>query len=212
MKKPVFNDTFRKELHDLLIWRRDVRRFRTDPVKEEILTDCLEMACRGPSVGNSQPWRFVRVQSPAKKEDLIRAFEVENEKALAEFDGEDAALYARLKLAGLREAPVQISVFANVETAVGKGLGSRTMPEAKMYSVVSAVQILWLMLRSYDVGLGWVSILPPDRMAELLEVDASWVFIGHLCIGYPEEQTDTPELVREGWQERLPMEKFLLER
>ncbi|WP_417320137.1 5,6-dimethylbenzimidazole synthase [Emcibacter sp.] len=212
MKTPVFNKEFRDRLHDLLVWRRDVRRFRTDPVDEELLSDCLQMACRGPSVGNSQPWRFVRVTSPDTKDELIRAFEAENEKALADYEGEDAALYARLKLAGLREAPVQISVFANVETAIGKGLGSRTMPEAKMYSVVSAVQILWLMLRSYDVGLGWVSILPPDRMASLLEVDSSWVFIGHLCIGYPEEQTDTPELVKEGWQDRLPMEKFLLER
>ncbi|MFC7048752.1 5,6-dimethylbenzimidazole synthase [Emcibacter nanhaiensis] len=212
METPVFNKEFREKLHDLLVWRRDVRRFRTAPVAEDIILDCLQMACRGPSVGNSQPWRFVRVKSAEKKDQLIRAFEIENEKALGEYEGEDAALYARLKLAGLREAPVQISVFANVATAVGKGLGSRTMPEAKMYSVVSAIQILWLMLRSYDVGLGWVSILPPDKMAELLEVDESWVFIGHLCIGYPEEQTDTPELVKEGWQERLPMEKFLLER
>ncbi|MBL4612586.1 MAG: 5,6-dimethylbenzimidazole synthase [Emcibacter sp.] len=212
MISPIFNDNFRKKFHELLTWRRDVRRFRTDPVDETILDDCLQMACQGPSVGNSQPWRFVRIQNSERRDKLTDYFKAENKKALSDFDGEEAALYARLKLSGLQEAPVQISVFADINTDIGKGLGSKTMPETKIYSVIAAIQILWLALRSHDIGLGWVSILPPEKMAGLLDVDTNWVFVGHLCIGHPEEQADTPELVKEGWQERLPMDRFLLQR
>ncbi|MBL4801503.1 MAG: 5,6-dimethylbenzimidazole synthase [Emcibacter sp.] len=209
---PTFDENFREHFHDLLVWRRDVREFRPDPVKDDILDGCLQLACQGPSVGNSQPWRFVHIRDQDRLNKLAHYFKDENQKALSDYDGEDAAKYARLKLSGLREAPVQISVFADTNTTAGKGLGSRTMTETKVYSVISAIQILWLSLRSHNIGLGWVSILPPDKMAGLMDVDENWVFVGHLCIGYPVEQTDIPDLVKKNWQKRLPMDRFLLQR
>ena len=212
MSTPEFNPDFRDTLNDLLAWRRDVRHFKTDPVDRDIVMDCLKTVSIGPSVGNSQPWRFVLVDDHDRRQKLAELFETTTAAALSDFAGDSAKLYATLKLAGLREAPVQLSVFADVQTNVGRGLGSRTMPETKAYSVVGAVHTLWILLRAHGIGMGWVSILPPDAMANLMEVDPTHKFIGHLCIGYPQEQTLTPELVKAGWQNRLPFEDFIIKR
>ncbi len=127
-------------------------------------------------------------------------------------DPDRAALYARLKLAGLDDAPVQIAVFSDRGTAQGAGLGRLTMPETLDYSVVTAVHTLWLAARAEGLGLGWVSILDPARMAEILEVPETWVFIGHLCIGYPVQEDDTPVLEREGWEHRHAPEGVVIRR
>ena len=113
-----------------------------------------------------------------------------------------AALYARLKLAGLDDAPCQIAVFADRSTAQGAGLGRLTMPETLDYSVVNAIHTLWLAARAEGIGVGWVSILDPKRIAAILDVPADWIFIGHLCVGYPQASDDRPALERAGWERR----------
>ena len=70
------------------------------------------------------------------------------------------------------------------------------------YSVAIAIHTLWLVARAEGIGVGWVSILDPGRMAEILEVPKDWTFIGHLCIGYPEEEHDIPALQRADWERR----------
>ncbi len=193
-------------------WRRDVRRFRRDQLPWADVEECLRIACQGPSAGNSQPWRFVRVEDPVRRRALRQEFASANARALAGYEGERALLYASLKLSGLDDAPLQISVLSDSHTAAGGGLGSNTMPEVKAYSVVAAIQLLWLLLRSRGIGLGWVSIFDPSEAKRILDVASDWTFIGHLCIGYPEDETETPELVSAGWQERLPFEEMVLER
>ena len=66
--KPMdFDDAFRARLRDLLVWRRDVRRFRRDPLPRGTLERLIQLACLAPSVGLSQPWRFVIVDDPAHR-------------------------------------------------------------------------------------------------------------------------------------------------
>ena len=207
-----FDDSFRDDLRALLRWRRDVRRFRRDPLPEGVLDRLLATACLAPSVGLSQPWRFVIVDDPARRAALRSLFARCNAEATSDYAGGRAELYAALKLAGLDDAPVQLSVFADRETAVGHGLGRRTMPEMVDYSVVTAIHTLWLAARAEGIGLGWVSILDPSAMAGLLDVPSHWRFIGHLCIGYPEQETETPELERLDWECRQPEELSIVRR
>ena len=207
-----FDDSFRDDLRALLRWRRDVRRFRRDPLPEGVLDRLLATACLAPSVGLSQPWRFVIVDDPARRAALRSLFARCNAEAASDYAGGRAELYAALKLAGLEDAPVQLSVFADRETAVGHGLGRRTMPEMVDYSVVTAIHTLWLAARAEGIGLGWVSILDPSAMAGLLDVPPHWRFIGHLCIGYPEQETETPELERLDWECRRPEELSIVRR
>ena len=199
---PEFDESFRKRLLDLLAWRRDVRRFKREPLPPGTIERLIDIACLAPSVGLSQPWRFILIEEPVRRAAIRQCFEACNREALQAQDPDRAALYARLKLAGLDDAPCQLSVFADRSTAQGGGLGRLTMPETLDYSAAIAIHTLWLAARAEGLGVGWVSILDPARVAEIMEVPASWNFIGHLCVGYPLADDDTPALQREGWEHR----------
>ena len=191
-------------LATLLRWRRDVRRFRAEPLSPGILDELVAAADLAPSVGLSQPWRLVLVDDAGRRACIRTMFEECNRDALAGQPDERATHYARLKLSGLDIAPCHLAVFVDEETAQGHGLGRRTMPETLAYSTVIAVHTLWLVARSLGVGVGWVSILNSGEMPAILDVPAAWRFVAYLCIGYPEGDSDTPELEREGWERRRP--------
>lgn len=212
MTPPNFDNSFRDKLADLFAWRRDVRHFRRDPVDPALVQCLLEQAALAPSVGNSQPWRFVLVEDPVRRQKIIGNFERENAEALADYHGEKAKLYASLKLAGLKEAPVHLAVFCDEGTDQGHGLGRRTMPEMLDYSAVMAVYGFWLAARAHGIGAGWVSILDPAKACRDLDVPEQWRLIAYLCVGWPKEQTDEPELERRGWEHRRPAAEFILKR
>jgi len=205
MNGPKFDAEFLDGLEQLIRWRRDVRRFRTDPVPNELFQAVLALAQLSPSVGNSQPWRIVHVASTAKAN-----FEQCNAVALAAQQPSRASDYARLKLQGLDRAPLQLAIFCDRATAQGHGLGSMTMPEALDYSVVTMISILWFAARARGLGLGWVSILDANGIASDLGTPNSYRFIAYLCIGWPEEEHEIPELERSGWQARTDLGRYVV--
>ena len=208
----AFDDVFRARLRDLLVWRRDVRRFRRDPLPCGTMEALVELASLAPSVGLSQPWRFVTVENEAVRAAVRQNFATCNAAALAAQCSERAALYARLKLAGLEEAPCHLAVFADRATTQGHGLGRHTMPEMIEYSAVTAVHTIWLAARAQGIGMGWVSILDPQALAVTLNVPAEWKFIGYFCLGYPQLDDTVPELEQMGWEERRPPSSVLIRR
>lgn len=203
--RPVeFDHAFRARLRELLVWRRDVRRFRRDALPNGALETLIDLACLAPSVGLSQPWRFVIIEDPARRDAVRQNFATCNAQALAAQNSCRASNYARLKLAGLQEAPAHFAVFADRSTAQGHGLGRRTMPEMIEYSAVTAVHTIWLAARAQGIGMGWVSILDPAALAEILNVPTDWKFIGYFCLGYPQTDDTIPELEQAGWEQRRP--------
>jgi 5,6-dimethylbenzimidazole synthase len=199
---PDFDETFRAKLRELFAWRRDVRRFRSDPIDRAVIERLVTTAALAPSVGYSQPWRFVAVDDPARRAAAIASFERANADALRAYDESDAARYANLKLSGMREAPVHLAVFCDCGTPAGKNLGRRTMPETLAYSATTAVYTFWLAARAEGIGAGWVSILEPDVVSAALDVPIEWKLIAYLCVGYPAAEHETPELQRAGWEQR----------
>lgn len=211
-ERPVFGERFREELDRLFHWRRDVRRFECRELPEETLTALIARACSAPSVGLSQPWRFVRVRDGGRRAAVRAIFEACNAEALAHQHGERAALYARLKLSGMDEAPEHLAVFIDADPAAGAGLGRATMPETLAYSAVLAIHTLWLAAAAEGIGVGWVSILEPHGVARALGVPEEWRLVGYLCIGYPSEHSEVPELERAGWEHRMPVGDCVMER
>ncbi|MGY2845034.1 5,6-dimethylbenzimidazole synthase [Bradyrhizobium sp. USDA 4509] len=207
-----FDDTFRRQLHELFVWRRDVRRFRTDPLPDGTIERLIEIACLSPSVGLSQPWRFVIVDDETRRRAVIDDFKACNADALRSYSGERATKYAALKLSGLEEAPGHLAVFAEKTDRIGAGLGRATMPETSEYSVVAAICSMWLAARAEGIGIGWVSILNPERIHGVLEIPHSWKFIGYLCIGYPQTECDRPELEQAKWESRRGPDEFTIRR
>ena len=212
MHPPAFDAPFIKDLDALFAWRRDVRRFRPDPVADTVLGECLAAAHRAPSVGNSRPWRFVRVSDPGRRAAVAESFSRCNADAEAGYDAARAARYRALKLAGLAEAPVHLAAFCDGATRTGLDLGRASMPETLAYSVVGAVQCLWLAARARGLGVGWVSILEPQAVTAILDVPQAWRLVAYLCVGHPEEEHSDPELERHGWQGEDPRGAALLER
>jgi 5,6-dimethylbenzimidazole synthase len=207
-----FDADFRESFRELVLWRRDVRRFRRDPIDPVLIHSLLELASHAPSVGYCQPWRFVLVESSACRNVVKDSFGRANAEALENYQGEQRAHYARLKLEGLEDAPVHLAVFADESAEEGRGLGRRTMPETLRYSVVAAVQTLWLAARAEGLGVGWISILEPEIVRQTLDVPDSWTLVAYLCIGRPVEEHLDPELDRHHWQERLDLSRMIFTR
>jgi len=208
----TFDEACRVQLRELLIWRRDVRRFRSEALPAGTVERLIELACLAPSVGLSQPWRFVIVDDPARRRAVLEDFRCCNARALDAYADDLAARYAKLKLAGLEEAPSQVAIFAEPDTETGHGLGRKTMPEMIDYSVVSAIHTMWLAARAEGVAMGWLSILTPGRINKVLDVPEAWRLIGYFCLGYPQAVSETPELERAGWERRHAAESFILRR
>ena len=208
----MLDDDFAARFHDLLRWRRDVRHFDRRAVPEADMDAILNSAALAPSVGNSQPWRFVRLRSPAVRAALAQHVQVQNARAARHHAGERHDRYRALKLHGLDEAPEIMAVFCDEEPEAGHGPGIATMPETLRYSVVLAIHTLWLAAKLRGIGVGWVSILDPQVVAAMLDVPARWSLIAVLCIGYPADQSDIPELERLGWQSREPLADRVFER
>ena len=213
MSEPTFDAVFVGQLDELLRWRRDVRHFRTDPIPEADMQHLLATAVLAPSVGNAQPWRFVRIRSANLRERLADHVDAASrDAALALADDALREQYATLKLHGLREAPEILAVFCDEAPAAGHRLGRATMAETLRYSTVTAIHTLWLAATARGYGLGWVSILDPATVTTLLDVPADWSFVALLCIGTPHAPSDIPELERRGWQARERLADRVFER
>ncbi len=165
-----------------------------------------------PSVGYSQPWRWVLVDDLERRQLVIECFEEANKKATDSYQQQQREAYGKLKLAGLRDAPVHLAVFAEEETKTGSGLGRQSMPETLVWSVVMAIHSFWLAARSEGLGVGWVSILDPDAMGSILDTPQNWRFVAYLCIGWPEETHEDPLLERSGWEIRSRQEDLVFTR
>lgn len=207
-----FGDEARAMLLQLLTWRRDVRRFRRDELPAGTMQRLVRIACLAPSVGLSQPWRFVLVEDEGRRAAVRTSFERCNAEALRYQADERAGLYARLKLAGLDDAPCHFAVFADRATGKGYGLGRMTMPTTIDYSAVMAIHTLWLAARAEGIGLGWVSILDPAAVTAVLDVPPDWAFIGYFCMGLAVADDSVPALERAGWESRCDPDAVLLHR
>lgn len=211
-RPPVFDAAFQQKFAELIAWRRDVRRFKPDPVDPALIEHLLDLAQLSPSVGNSQPWRWVSVDSAPMRAKIRANFIRCNEIAASAYQGERAAQYARLKLEGIDAAPRQFALFCDRATPQGLGVGRQTMPEALDYSVVAMIETFWLAARALGLGVGWVSILDPEALSADLDMPHGWKFIAYLCVGWPVEEHVDPELVRFKWQDRTLAGRGVLRR
>jgi len=200
-----FSSQYPEMLYELLKWRRDVRHFKTESIDPRIWSNVKQAVDFSPSVGNSQPWRLIEVESSELRKCVIKNFETENKIASEIYSDASRESYLNLKLAGLRDAPIHLAVFTDTTPISGQGLGRQTMPETLRYSTVTAIHTLWLATRSYNLGMGWVSILNPAKIESLLNVPQNWKLTAYLCIGKPATQEQTPELERVNWQSRKPI-------
>ncbi len=202
----TFSEDERAAVYRAIRERRDVRaEFLDEPVAAEVLLRVLGAAHLAPSVGLSQPWRFIVVRDAATRASIYDAFLAANEHAAASYADDRAELYRRLRLEGIRSAPIGICVTCDDDAERGTGLGRATMPETLRYSAVCAIANLWLAARVEGLGVGWVSIIDPGHLRTILGIPSDIAIVGYLCVGYTAGFAREPDLQREGWESRVPL-------
>jgi 5,6-dimethylbenzimidazole synthase len=209
-KATGFDESERRAVYRAIRERRDVRRgFLPELIPDELLHRLLEAAHNAPSVGLMQPWRFIVVRELAVRQRVHEIFLEANEQAQASYKGEQQQSYAGMKLEGILEAPQNLCIVCDSQSSQGHQLGRRTMPETAIYSAVCAIQNLWLAARVEGVGVGWVSILEPVLLREVLKIPAHITPVAYLCLGYVNAFSTAPDLERAGWETRTPLKSVL---
>jgi 5,6-dimethylbenzimidazole synthase len=187
--------------------RRDVRSgFLPERMNDELLLKLLQAAHYAPSVGLMQPWRFILIRRIEIRRAVYEIFQRANQAALSSYEPERAEKYAKLKLEGILDAPQNLCVVCNPQDTRGHRLGRHSMPETAIYSTVCAVQNFWLAARAEGIGVGWVSILDPAALREVLHIPEHIVPVAYLCVGYVDRFASEPDLERSGWESRIPVE------
>jgi 5,6-dimethylbenzimidazole synthase len=206
----AFPQEERNAVYRAIAARRDVRKGFTDlPLPDDLLTRILNAAHCAPSVGLMQPSRFILVRSRSVRESVHAIFTEANANASEQYTGSQRSKYESLKLEGILEAPQNLCVVCDTTSERGHYLGRHTMPETALYSTICAIQNLWLAARAEGIGVGWVSILDPVKLREALNIPARVTPVAYLCLGYVDSFQAAPELERQGWENRIPLEDVL---
>jgi 5,6-dimethylbenzimidazole synthase len=202
-----FTKKQQQTLNDIIISRRDIRgnNFLPKKIKKKDINKILDAGIHAPSVGFSQPWKFVVIEDDEVKQKVYENFNQAYDKSKKYFKNRE--LYTKLKLEGIKETPINIAVFYKKPTK--KVLGQTSSQKMGEYSVVCAIQNMWLMARVMNIGMGWVSIINHKKVQKTLNVSNKYKLVGYLCVGYPKEFLDTPELETLKWEKKKTKKKVI---
>ena len=206
----AFPTSEREALYDVLGARRDVRRYRPDPVPAEVLRRVLTAAHQAPSVGHSQPWRFIVVADPDTRDRAARMADEQRLRQARLLDPDAARRLLDLQLEGIREAPLGVVVACDRRAAAAGVLGRATFPDADVWSCACAIENLWLAARAEGLGVGWVTLFDQKELEDLVGVPDGVITLGWLCLGWPDERPPAPGLERAGWSRRQPVDEVIL--
>lgn len=161
--------------------RRSIRKYKPDPVPDELIFQILEAARLAPSGTNAQPWRFIVVKDEDTRKELKKA-----------------AFNQRF----VGQAPVLIACLGDLTCF--RQLSKRTiditpvMEEWQLNDVTSrmtatvrnvAIGVEHMVLQATELGLGtcWVGLIDRKKIREILKIPDHLVIVALLPLGYPAE-------------------------
>ena len=202
-----FNKSDSKILNNIILARRDVRgdKFISKKIKKKTINKILDAGLNAPSVGFSQPWKFVVIKDIKTKQKIYKNFKKSYKKSKKYF--KKRKQYNTLKLEGILQTPINIAVFYKKTSK--HILGQTSQKQMGQYSVVCAIQNIWLMARSLNIGIGWVSILDHKKVNKTLNINNKYKLVGYLCVGYTKEFLDKPQLEILKWEKRKKFKKVI---
>lgn len=210
MTDHAFSASERRAVYRTIAERRDMRRFVPDStVGEDVLARLLQAAHAAPSVGLMQPWRFIRI-TDASLRHAMHGLVDEERRRTAEALGTRGDEFLELKVEGILEC-AELLVVALRDDRQRHVFGRRTMPQMDLASVSCAIQNMWLAARAEGLGMGWVSIFDPARLAELLGMPEGAEPVAILCLGPVPEFPDRPALEIDDWTHGRPLAEFVAE-
>jgi 5,6-dimethylbenzimidazole synthase len=201
-----FNEQERVAVYKAIRLRRDIRRqFEASPIPHDVLVRILSAAHHAGSVGFMQPWDFIVIEDRDIRQKVLDSFLGERDRCANFYESPRRELFLSLKLEGILESALNLCVTCDRSRGGPHVLGRSTILETDLYSTCCAIQNLWLASRAEGIGVGWVSILDPQRLSAILALPDQVVPVAYLCMGYVREFPDGPDLQRAGWRERIPL-------
>jgi 5,6-dimethylbenzimidazole synthase len=201
-------------IYKVIAERRDMRHFLPTPIAPELLTKLLQAAHHAPSVGLMQPWRFIRISDSSLRKQIHRLVDEERAntaQAIGELETTTRmAEFLKLKVEGILDCG-ELLIATLCDKREQHIFGRRTLPEMDIASVSCAIQNMWLAARAEGIGMGWVSIFDPVKLANLLNMPSGTKPIAILCLGYVNTFYKEPMLVETGWREAKPLSEMLME-
>lgn len=194
--------------------RRDMRHFLPTDIEPEMFTRILQAAHQAPSVGLMQPWRFIRITDIEIRKNihqLVNEERIKTANAIGEYENTARmAEFLRLKVEGILECG-ELLVATLCDKREAHIFGRRTLPEMDIASVSCAIQNMWLAARAEGIGMGWVSIFDPAKLAALLQIPDDAKPIAILCMGHVNTFYKEPMLVETGWKQAKPLAEMVMQ-
>jgi len=143
--------------------RRSVRRYKADPIPEDVLHRVLDAARFSPSGKNLQPWKFILVQDESLKQRLAEA-------SVRQFF--------------IAEAPIVVVACGFPDRCY-----SRMGNYMKSWPVDVAIAVEHLMLQAQEEGLGtcWIGAFEEEDVKSVLDVPEEVRVLALTPLGYPAE-------------------------
>ena len=178
-------------------------------IAPDVLARLLKAAHAAPSVGLMQPWRFIRITDQTLRW-RIHALVDDERLRTADALEERAREFLALKVEGILDC-AELIVVALSNGRDRHVFGRRTMPYMDLASVSCAIQNVWLAARAEGLGMGWVSLFDPARLARLLTIPADAEPVAILCLGPVPDFPDRPSLELDQWTAGRPLAEFVSE-
>ena len=176
---------------DAIRMRRTVRAFGAAPVERSRLLAAINLANTAPAPHHTKPCRFIILDEPIIRTQLLVAMSEQWARDLRELEGFDDHEVARRLARGdvLREAPSIVLAFVDVAASHAYADDRRRTAERDMFVAAggAAIENLLIALAADSLGSAWISssIFCADVVLDLLELPRSWVPLGAIAIGYP---------------------------
>ena len=170
---------------------RALRRFKPDPIPDDVLFQLLDAAIRAPSGQNAQDWRFVIIRDPALKQRMQEWSQTPWQRYTARYADDPAAIdrLPRSQRLSLRSVEHLVHHLAECPVVIAV-LGLKGRHGTPGGSTFPAVQNLLLAARALGLG-GSVFNFPLSHEAELraeLKIPENNQIYCMLPIGYPTDR------------------------
>lgn len=206
---------------DLAKKRRNIRKFKPDPIPDEYVEKMIEAARWAQSGANAQPWEFIVIKDKKTKDEIVKLYQEYHKQV---WDIERTRVRELRHLAyvdgpptdppGFKDAPIFIVVCGDPRAVQATILATHFLPNEGgpgahfLKNMANATQILHLAAAALGLGSQWVSIsrITETRLKALLDVPEELTIPTIVPVGYP--AYEAPPTYRRELKEIMHFEKY----
>lgn len=206
---------------DLAKKRRNIRKFKPDPIPDEYVEKMIEAARWAQSGANAQPWEFIVIKDKKTKDEIVKLYQEYHKQV---WDIERTRVRELRHLAyvdgpptdppGFKDAPVFIIVCGDPRAVQATILATHFLPNEGgpgahfLKNMANTTQILQLAAAALGLGAQWVSIsrITETRLKALLDVPEELTIPTIVPVGYP--AYEAPPTYRRELKEIMHFEKY----